>query len=130
MHTNTLVRLYLFRLCERLAGSSAAGPERFPAARRPAGCNWLHDGERGVANYGLPWRCMSGAKRALVAALIRDVFALALRVPHPRRRRDLRRRGHDLIAVSALRSGAGIAWSQRARGVWWHKKSKRQETRE
>jgi hypothetical protein len=38
-------------------------------------------------------------KRAVVARLIGDVFALALRVPHPRRQRDLRRRGHDLIAV-------------------------------
>ena len=41
-------------------------------------------------------------RRTVVAGLIRDVFALALRVPHPRRRRDLRRRGHDLICVRAL----------------------------
>jgi hypothetical protein len=58
-----------------------------------------------------------GDKRAAVAGLIRDVFALALRVPHPRRRRDLRRRGHDLIAVRAGCSSAWARWEAARRGA-------------
>ncbi len=40
--------------------------------------------------------------REAVTALVRDVFALALRVPHRNRQRDLRRRAHDLSAVREL----------------------------
>ena len=42
---------------------------------------------------------MRGAPPERVASLIRDVFALALRVPHRGRQRELRRRGHDLELV-------------------------------
>ena len=44
-----------------------------------------------------------GASSARVASLIRDVFALALRVPHRKRQRELRRRGHDLFLVRPSR---------------------------
>ena len=45
---------------------------------------------------------MRGAPPERVAALIRDVFALALRVPHRARQRDLRRRGYDLVLVRCV----------------------------